>query len=203
MLKRQGHTDSQQIQASSDEELLAALQEGEGDTALSLLVQRHGNRFYSLAYRIVNKPDEAEDIVQNAFIKLWQDPFKFSTGHGTKFTTWFYRIIVNMALDSKRRDKRGFQPIEAGMIETLADDSITAERQREEIDTSATLIKAMKQLPLRQQVALELHYFDGLPQKDAAFVMQLSEKAYQSLLHRGKLKLKDTLPSDILVGTSR
>ena len=202
MLKRHIDTDPESAHSYSDEELLQSLQDGEGEVAFSQLVQRHNQRFYGLAYRIVGRKDVAEDIVQEAFIRLWRDPYKFSGIRGAKFTTWFYRIVTNLALDVQRRDKRRSRTVDVAEMEDLQDESLLPDQQRQLDDISAGLQVALRKLPLRQQVAIELHYFDSLSQRDAAYVMQLSEKAYQSLLHRGKQQLKRILPSDMLVGTS-
>ena len=87
-----------------DNELLDKIQQGD-HAAFSLLVERHHQKFYHLAYRYLGHQDEAEDMVQIAFLKLWEDPFRWNKNKGTKFTTWFYRVVINLCLDHKKKFK--------------------------------------------------------------------------------------------------
>ena len=73
--------------------------------AFAVLVQRHTERFYRLAYRYVQNREEAEDIVQDAFLKLWEDPGRWQPERNSKFTTWFYRIVVNLCLDWQKKKR--------------------------------------------------------------------------------------------------
>ena len=87
-----------------DHELLARIQAGSRD-AFAALVQRHTERFYRLAYRYVQNREEAEDIVQDAFLKLWEDPGRWQPERNSKFTTWFYRVVVNLCLDWQKKKR--------------------------------------------------------------------------------------------------
>src|SRR5919109_2155630 len=87
-----------------DQELLAGIRDGSHD-AFGILVRRHTERFYRLAYRYVQNREAAEDIVQDAFVKLWEDPGKWQPGRNTRFTTWFYRIVVNLCLGWRKRKR--------------------------------------------------------------------------------------------------
>ena len=88
----------------SDEQLLEAIQAG-SHHAFSLLVKRHSTRFYAIAYRYMAQREAAEDIVQASFLKLWENPHLWQSGLNAKFTTWFYRIVVNACLDAKKKKK--------------------------------------------------------------------------------------------------
>jgi len=85
--------------------LLTRLQEGE-HAAFTILVQRHASRFYRVAYRFVSNRAEAEDIVQDAFLKLWERPNMWQAGKNTAFTTWFHRVVINLCLDRTRKNVR-------------------------------------------------------------------------------------------------
>src|ERR1051325_10332158 len=87
-----------------DGDLLALIQTG-SDHAFGVLVRRHTERFYRLAYRYVQNREAAEDVVQDAFLKLWEDPGKWQPGRNSKFTTWFYRIVVNLCLDWQKKKR--------------------------------------------------------------------------------------------------
>src|SRR5262245_31862945 len=87
-----------------DHELLARVQAGSHD-AFVVLVHRHTVRFYRLAYRYVQNRQEADDIVQDAFLKLWEDPGRWQLDRNSKFTTWFYRVVVNLCLDWQKKKR--------------------------------------------------------------------------------------------------
>src|SRR5688572_7765335 len=87
-----------------DHELLTLIQDGSHD-AFAVLVQRHSERFYRLAYRYVHNRETAEDIVQDAFLKLWEAPERWQPERNSKFTTWFYRVVVNLCLDWQKKKR--------------------------------------------------------------------------------------------------
>ena len=94
--------------AEESDQTLAALI-GQGDAiAFQVLMERHINMHLSFAERMMGNRQEAEDIVQDAFSKLWIHAEKFDPSR-SKFTTWFYRIVMNQCLDKKRK-KNTFVP---------------------------------------------------------------------------------------------
>ena len=89
-------------ESPDDENLLGRIRVGDAP-AFAALVRRHSERYYRLAYRYTARREEAEDIVQTAFIKLWETPDIWNPRRGAKFTTWFYRVVVNLCLDSRKK----------------------------------------------------------------------------------------------------
>jgi RNA polymerase sigma-70 factor (ECF subfamily) len=171
-----------------DQELLALIQQG-SKLAFAELVQRHTDRFYRLAYRYVQSRETAEDIVQDAFVKLWEDPGKWQPGRNTRFTTWFYRIIVNLCLDWRKK-KRPL-PLEEEM--PLVDERETAYEAVMRIEEQKLLEKEISALPERQRTALNLCFDEGLTNQQAAEVMGMNLKALQSLIMRAKTTLKERM----------
>ena len=172
-----------------DEELLALIQDGSHE-AFSVLVQRHTERFYRLAYRYVQNRQTAEDIVQDAFVRLWEDPAKWQAERKNKFTTWFYRIVVNLCLDWKKRKK----PLELGDHEiSIADPGDTPDLEMLVNERQKILEKEIAALPERQRTALNLCFDEGLSNQEAAEVMGLKLKALQSLVMRAKTTLKQRM----------
>lgn len=158
--------------------------------AFSILVERHTTKFYASAYRIVMNKEESEDIVQEAFLKLWDNPKIWQEGKGAKFTTWFYKIVVNMALDKFRKHKNIKQiDIETTQLETN-DNTVFYMEQDEE---QKALDVAIKQLPENQMMALNLCFYEDISRKEAADIMNVSLKALESLLMRAKQGIKDNL----------
>ena len=172
-----------------DEELLALIQEG-SQQAFSVLVQRHTDRFYRLAYRYLQSKEAAEDVIQDAFVKLWEDPGRWQAERNNKFTTWFYRVVVNSCLDWQKKKK----PIELGDRELLiADDRETPDITMLHAEQQRILEKEIAALPERQRIALNLCFDEGLSNQEAAEVMGLKLKALQSLVMRAKTTLKERL----------
>ncbi len=145
----------------------------------SILVQRHTQYFYRVAYRIVLERETAEDIVQKAFLKIWEKPKLWKAGKA-KFKTWFYRIICNLAIDDKRR----FKAVELDF--DVADDSAPKHDSKEQ----EQLHSALKAIPARQRAAIMLVYFKEMKQKEAADILGVGIKALESLLSRGKKELE-------------
>ena len=172
-----------------DEELLALIQDGSQE-AFSVLVQRHTERFYRLAYRYLQSKETAEDIVQDAFVKLWEDPGRWQAERKNKFTTWFYRVVVNLCLDWQKRKK----PLELGDQElSIADQRETPDVEILRNEQHKVLEKEIAALPERQRTALNLCFDEGLSNREAAEVMGLKLKALQSLVMRAKSTLKERM----------
>ena len=171
-----------------DHALLASIREGSHD-AFAELVRRHSDRFYRIAYRFVRSKETAEDVVQDAFLKLWEDPARWRGELGTKFTTWFYRVVVNLSLDQLRTKRtveldEDFQPADEGpnLDDTLA-----------QAETQKLLETEIAALPRRQRTALNLCFDEGLTNQEAADVMGLHLKALQSLIMRAKTTLRQRM----------
>jgi RNA polymerase sigma-70 factor (ECF subfamily) len=172
-----------------DEELLALIQDG-SQQAFSVLVQRHTERFYRLAYRYLQNKETAEDVVQDAFVKLWEDPGRWQPERNNKFTTWFYRVVVNLCLDWQKKKK----PIELGDQElSIADDRQTPDVATLHAEKQRIVEKEIAALPERQRTALNLCFDEGLSNQEAAEVMGLKLNALQSLVMRAKTTLKERL----------
>ena len=91
--------------ADQDDAALAALICMGNQSAFAELVERHTDRFFALAFRTLSNRGDAEDIVQSAFIKFWQKPTLWKSSR-SKFTTWFYRIVLNACHDHLRRSSK-------------------------------------------------------------------------------------------------
>jgi RNA polymerase sigma-70 factor (ECF subfamily) len=171
-----------------DQELLALVQEG-SQPAFAELVRRHTDRFYRLAYRYVQSRETAEDIVQDAFVKLWEDPGKWQPGRNTRFTTWFYRIVVNLCLDWQKKKR----PLPLDEKMPLIDERETADEAMIKIQEQRLLEKEIAALPERQRTALNLCFDEGLSNQQAAEVMGVNLKALQSLIMRAKTTLRERM----------
>lgn len=154
--------------------------------AFRALMRRHMPRAVRVADRIVRNPAEADDIGQEAFLRVWLHATKFDP-QVAQFTTWLYRIVVNLSFDQTRR--RAFEPLEkAGEVPDRAPQPI----QRLIEDEERRLIdRAMEGLSDRQRCAIALFHMEGLSGEEAAKAMNLSAKAFESLLGRARTTLKE------------
>lgn len=177
------------MEGPDDVVLLERISQGDHQ-AFSMLVERHSDRFYGLAWRITSNDQDAEDVVQDAFLKLWNAPDMFDPDKGTKFTTWFYRIVSNMAIDHIRKRKKTVGTENFDWIESDRAGQLDEYNEQQE---QALLEAAIQELPDKQKLALNLCFYEGLSNKEAAEVIGVGVKALESLLMRAKGKLKDNL----------
>jgi len=171
-----------------DHELLAVVQSG-SHAAFSELVQRHNGRFYRLAFRYLQTKEAAEDVVQEAFLKLWENPSMWQADKNTKFTTWFYRIVVNLCLDWRKRKR----PVELIDPLVIVDERENADQTLQRHQEQKALEREIAALPERQRTALNLCFDEGLSNQDAAEIMGVNLKALQSLIMRAKATLKERM----------
>ncbi len=178
------------LSQKSDEDLMMELAQSKDHAVFSELVTRHATRFRHIAFRQVHSVDVAEDIVQTAFMGLWQKPESWDGDKKVKFTTWFHRVVVNRSIDHMRK----YTPLP--MLEGVDfedDDAERADISVERKQQGMVVEKALRTLPEKMQTALNLGFFDPIPNKDAAEVMEITLKAYQSLVIRAKNGLKDAV----------
>lgn len=171
-----------------DEALIRQIQEGKHQ-AFAEIVKRHTKRFYSIAYRLVFNKEEAEDIVQEAFLRLWNKPELWNQNKQVKFTTWFYKVVVNLCRDHNKKKKP--MPLSEDIQvynEQPRQDALLAHQQKQ-----ALLDSLIQELPERQQLAINLCFYEGLSNKEAAEVMDIKVKVLQSLIMRAKMALKEKI----------
>jgi RNA polymerase sigma-70 factor (ECF subfamily) len=168
----------------SDEVLMAAVV-ARDHRAFRVLMLRHMSRAIRVAQRILRDSAEADDVGQEAFLRVWSRAGSFDS-RVAKFTTWLYRIVFNLALDRARR----LRPTPIEDLEELSSDApATLETMIADEEWSA-LEQAMALLSTRQRGAIALFHMEGLSGADAARAMDLNIKAFESLLLRARATLK-------------
>ena len=170
-----------------DAELLQAIAGGDR-SAFDRLSRRHLDRAYGVALRMTGSRADAQDVVQDVFLRLWQRPDAWRPGQA-QFSTWLYRVVVNRCLDLKRRPKG----TDLDSVEEPQDPDANAEDSLLDAERSRALDGAVNQLPERQRAAIVLTYTAGLRNADAASAMDISVKAFEALLVRAKRELRDYL----------
>ena len=171
---------------SPDEALMARVREGDRD-AFREIVTRYIDRIVGLARRVVGEV-EAEEVAQDVFLKLWARRDRWSPG-GASFYTWLYRVALNRCIDYTRR--RATSPIDE--VEDRPDDAKSPLDICEANETARRLRTALRHLPLRQRIAITLYYHHDLTAAEVAAIMKLRVNAVESLLKRGRQKLRDLI----------
>ncbi len=166
-----------------------------GDTrAFARLVARHLAATVRMASRILGNTAEAEDVAQEAFLRVWKHAPAWETPEraGAQFTTWLYRIVLNLCIDHKRR--QGFTPLED--LPEPADARDNAETALLRRQQSQRVRQAVDALPERQREAFVLCFYEERSNKDAADILCVSVKALESLLVRARRNLHAALETE-------
>ena len=172
----------------SDDDLLERAAAG-NRSAFQALMERHARAMLALAQRITGSPDDSEELVQDAFLKVWTMAPKWRRDGRAQFSTWLYRVVLNACLDRRRR------PSWTGLdeIEEMADQAPGAAQLLAQRRQRSLIQEAMTAIPERQRAALFLHYFSEISAPQAALVLEVSVPAMEALLIRGKRALKKEL----------
>ena len=157
-------------------------------SAFAVLMRRHVDRAHALAYRIAGNRSDAEDVVQDAFLKVWTKADQWRPGTA-QVSTWLYRVVFNRCLDLKRRPRNDSLDV----VDEIGDDKPDALAGIEALQRQRQMAAAIADLPERQRVAVALTYTTGLANHAAAEVMEISVKAFESLLVRAKKQLRRQL----------
>jgi RNA polymerase sigma-70 factor (ECF subfamily) len=167
--------------------------------AFSELVQLHEARAYRVAWNILRNQEDAEDVLQNAFLKAFTGLASFE--EHAKFYTWLVRIVVNEALMKLRKDKRGREVSLDEPVETTDDQLIrevavwdtTPEDTYSREELRGILDKAIGELPAIYRAVFQLRDVDELSTEETAEALGLTIPAVKSRLLRARLKLRDAL----------
>jgi RNA polymerase sigma-70 factor (ECF subfamily) len=170
-----------------DAELVARA--GRGDRAAAeLLMLRHLPKMLALARRMLSNSAEAEDAVQDAFMRLWTHAARWQPGQA-KFETWLYRVTLNKCFDRLRRRPT----LEISSAIEVADPAPGPARNLENAALAEEIEAAMASLPERQRAAIQLCHYQECGNIEAAEILGISVEALESLLARGRRALRARL----------
>lgn len=177
--------------AQADEAALVAAV-GNGDVgAFRQLMARHLGGIVSVARRMLRDDAEAEDMAQEAFLRLWRSSATLEIGPAG-IRPWLRRVVSNLCLDRVRGQGR------VTVVEELPEvpEPATQLAGLESQDTQRRVEQALQKLPERQRLALTLFHFEGLSQIEIGQLMGVSDEAIESLLSRARRQLKAELKSE-------
>ena len=173
----------------SDHDLMARTAQGDG-RAFRTLAERHAGHALRLARRILGNEALAEDVVQDALLRVWTNAPRWRPE--AAFRTWLYRVVVNLCLNSKRRSPE--LPLDAA--EQVADPGLAADSQLEARERDRRVAAAIGALPERQRAAIVLSYQEGLSNAEVAAVLDTSVSGVETLLVRAKRTLRAALGNE-------
>ena len=179
---------------------------GGDEGAFAALTERHRRELHLHCYRMLASFDEAEDAVQETFLRAWRHRASFEGG--MLFRAWLYRIATNVCIDQLRR--AGRQPVDAQTFrdlpwiqpypDTLLDEVVATDQQPDAVVVERETIEllflaALQVLPPRQRAALIARDVLGWPAVDTAVVLETSVPAANSALQRARATMQEHLPA--------
>lgn len=179
--------DAADIVFDEDSELLDRLA-ADDEAAFRMLVERHIDRAYAIALRIVGNAADAEDVVQDTMLKIWSHRGRWLHGRA-KFSTWLYRVISNRCIDLRRKPRN--ENVET--VPEVADGQPGAVEIIERNELNDMLELAMQRLPEQQRIAVIFSYHENMSNGEIAQVMETTVAAVESLLKRGRQQLRQLL----------
>lgn len=173
-----------------DHQLMAAVARGD-EAAFARLVERHLGWSLGFAERMLGARHEAEDLVQTAFLRVWQGAARWEAR--AKFSTWLYRVLHNLCMDQFRARQAGSEPLDVD----LPDEAPGNEARLAGLQQEARVRAALAMLPDRQRAAVVLCYYEERSQAEAAALLGVSEGALESLLSRARAALRKLLAGEL------
>jgi len=172
-----------------DAELVARARQGD-EVAFEQIVVKHQRYVFNLAYRVLNDYAEAEEITQEAFVRVWRGLAGFQDR--ARFTTWLYRIVYNLCLNrlpGLQREMRQTEPLDEGLAETAPSPTdLFDERER-----AAFLHEQLARLPVKYRLIITLRHLQELSYEEIAAVLNLPLGTVKTHLHRAHRLLADRL----------
>jgi RNA polymerase sigma-70 factor, ECF subfamily len=199
LLRRSSANAKDELRKLADEELMEYVARNDAD-AFEVVLERHQNAAFSLAYRICGTRSVAEDVAQEAFLALWRSGTRYDSSRGS-VRTWALGIVHNRAVDALRRsgahDRR--RASDEGIEETLEAPEST-EAQAIEHTTSREIRAALAELPDDQRRVIELAYFGGFTHVEIASMIDTPVGTVKGRMRLGLQKLRDQLQGREVLG---
>jgi len=178
--------------AEADRGALARMIRGE-EAALAEIYDRHARLLYSLALRIVRRPSDAEDVIQEVFSQVWRQAGRYELSRGT-VAGWLIVLTRSRALDRLRRERGAPAAADLeGASSSVVDPALTVDLQLVDAEQAARVRAALLALPDAQRVPLELAYYEGLSQSAIAARLETPLGTIKTRMRQALLRLRDAL----------
>ncbi len=170
----------------TDQQLIDEIQRGHPRTYADL-VERHKEKAFTLAVRIVHNREEAEEIVQDAFLRAFRSLSQFRGD--ARFSTWLYRIVYNVSITRVSRKSSPVGSDEEAML--IEDDNPSAIEQLEREEQRKAVAREIERLPQNHRTALTLFYFDEMSYQEMSEIMQVPLGTVKTYLFRARDQLRE------------
>ncbi len=174
----------------SDLEIIDSVKRG-NHSDYSLLVNRYKNKAFSLLVRMLKNQMEAEEVLQDCFVKAYNSLNNFK--QQSKFSTWFYRIVYNTALTRLSIKKRQVENEMASIDDLYFLESDYNPEATEQKDTSKFVQTMIEKLPANYAAVVNMFYLDEMSCEEISEAMQTSVSNVKVMLHRSRNLLRDIL----------
>jgi RNA polymerase sigma-70 factor (ECF subfamily) len=193
-------TSATPVAASGSDAALAARLAARDPESLREAIALHAAKLHRIAYRMTGDAHEAEDIVQDAMLRLWDQAPALAARHpvgsraaaSLRLGGWLTRVVTNRAIDRLRRGRR----LSDGEMPENEDETPRADALIEADERDRLARKLISALPERQRAAIVLTYYEELPNADAAEALDMNIKAFESLLHRARAALRQAFAAE-------
>jgi RNA polymerase sigma factor (sigma-70 family) len=169
----------------SDDDLMARIILRD-HAAMRLAADRHAGTVWRIAYRMLGDQTEAEDVAQEALLRLWNHAERWQAG-GPGIGAWLSKVATNQCLDRLRRKR--FKSDEE--VPERIDETPLADAQMQANEAQVSVKDCIEALPERQRAAVILTYYEETPNQPAAEILEMQLKAFESLLFRARTSLRD------------
>jgi RNA polymerase sigma-70 factor (ECF subfamily) len=173
--------------AIDDRELILRAQKGD-EEAFAGLVERYKRRAYWVAYNLVNDEDEAKDVSQEAFIRVFRSIGRFDLRY--KFYTWLYQIVTNLAIDALRK-RQGAKKVSIDDVGDVRANELTAHDRVERAELKERVAQVLETLPPMYRTVITLREIEGLSSKEIAEIVGSKHATVRWRLHQARLLFKD------------
>lgn len=179
-----------QMKDLTDIEIIESIRKG-NQSDFALLVDRHKNKAFSLLCRMLKNKMEAEEVLQDCFLKAFRSLGSFR--NESKFSTWFFRIVYNTALTRLSAKKRKIETEMSSIDEMVNIRSESDFRITESNDVSEYIHEIIEQLPANYVSVINMFYLDGMSCEEIADVMNATVNNVKVMLYRARNVLRDLL----------
>lgn len=184
-----------------DRVLIERAQKGDRD-AFDALITKHQRRAYQYAYRLTSNPEEASDVVAEAFVRVYSALHNFKGQ--SAFTTWFYRILTNCFLDIRKREKSrpaisleaALQTPEGELERQIEDTAMSPHEESERAERGRSVEAAVALLPEYQRAMIVMYHAEMMSYEEIAESLDLPIGTVKSRLNRARLSLREQLVKD-------
>ncbi len=174
--------------AADEQQLIDEAKSGSRE-AFRCLVERYMKQAYTIAYGFVNDHHSAEEIAQDAFVRVYESLSSFRGD--AAFSTWLYRIVTNLSLNRVTQMKRRREERLEGKHEDMIGE--TAIGAAQDVDVAGHIERALHELPTLQRAVVMLRHMNGLSTREVSQILHCSEGTVKTHLFRGLEKMRQKL----------